>query len=57
MTQEEWQLQQEELSAQEAEMLKQQAEQEFIEQQNWEENMNSLYTYGEDGFCDGFTNR
>jgi hypothetical protein len=22
----------------------------------WHENMNSLYDYGEDGFCDGFTN-
>ena len=27
-----------------------------LENEQWESNMSNLYTYGEDGFCDGFTN-
>lgn len=27
-----------------------------LQNEQWESNMSNLYTYGEDGFCDGFTN-
>ena len=27
-----------------------------LQSEQWESNMSNLYTYGEDGFCDGFTN-
>jgi hypothetical protein len=27
-----------------------------LQNEQWESNMTNLYTYGEDGFCDGFTN-
>ena len=27
-----------------------------LHNEQWESNMSNLYTYGEDGFCDGFTN-
>lgn len=27
-----------------------------LQNEQWENNMSNLYTYGEDGFCDGFTN-
>ena len=28
----------------------------FIENTQWEENMDNLYSYDEGGFCDGFAN-
>lgn len=27
-----------------------------LQNEQWENNMSNLYTYSEDGFCDGFTN-
>ena len=27
-----------------------------LQNEQWESNMSNLYTYDEDGFCDGFTN-
>ena len=27
-----------------------------LHNEQWESNMSNLYTYREDGFCDGFTN-
>ena len=28
-----------------------------LHNEQWESNMSNLYTYGEDGFCNGFTNQ
>jgi len=44
-----------EMTVKEQEYAEEVAQQDYLEQLQWEENMNSLYEWDEGGFCDGFT--
>ena len=41
----------------EQELIEESQREQYLHDLQWHENMNSLYTWDEGGFCDGFTNQ
>ena len=41
----------------EQELIEEAQREQYLHDLQWHENMNSLYTWDEGGFCDGFTNQ
>lgn len=40
----------------EQELIEDAQREQYLHDLQWQENMNKLYTWDDDGFCDGFTN-